>query len=161
MKRLDADWKERMARADAAGVHMLDGHAEFVERMKAIRTELDDEAGRRIDQTLEHLAAGLAARRRIDEYVAAAGRNDSRRTKLFAEGKRSATAKDVPFYAAWRAENERLLAAGRTILANGETYGPHLASDDLVSWAIGEIEEAHERDDAIRGPFWRDAPSAS
>ena len=165
LERLNADWKERAARADAGGVHVmyLDGHAEFVERMKAVRAELDDDAGRQIDRALEYLAAGRAARRRIDEYVAAVDRNDARRTELFTEWERSAAAsiRDVPSYAAWRAESERLLADGRAILADSETCGLHLAGDDLVSWTVGEIEEAHERDDAIREPLWPDDPGAS
>ena len=163
LERLNADWKERSARADAGGVHVmyLDGHAEFVERMKAIRAELDEDAGRQIDRALDYLEEGWAARRRIDEYVAAADRNDSRRTELFAEWERSAAAsiRDVPSYAGWRAESERLLAAGRAILADAKTYGPHLAGGDLVSWTVREVEEAHERDDAIRKPLWPDGAS--
>ena len=163
LERLNADWKERSARADAGGVHVmyLDGHAEFVERMKAIRAELDEDAGRQIDRALDYLEEGWAARRRIDEYVAAADRNDSRRTELFAEWERSAamSIRDVPSYASWRAESERLLAAGRAILADAKTYGPHLAGGDLVSWTVREVEEAHERDDAIRKPLWPDGAS--
>ena len=67
--------------------------------------------------------------------------------------------RDVPSYVGWRAESERLLAAGRAILADAKTYGPHLAGGDLVSWTVREVEEAHKRDDAIRKPLWPDGAS--
>ncbi len=157
--RLNEEWKERAARADAERTHMiyLDGHGEFLGRMKALAENLDETARSGIASGVKYLEAGEDARRYVENWLAAMAKCAARREVLERARELSGVASvaEVASYGEWREESEALAISGKMMLADESTFGAHLrrqpAGESGVESAVETMSARHGLDDGI-GP---------
>ena len=155
--RLNGEWKERAARADAERTHMiyLDGHGEFLGRMKALAEspELDETLRSGIAAGVRYLEAGEDARRYVEDWRAAVEKNEARREVLERARELSGVASvtEVASYGEWREESEALVISGKMMLADEASYDVHLrrrqAGESGVRNAVETVSAYHGLDD--------------
>ena len=157
--RLNEEWKERTARADAERTHMiyLDGHGEFLGRMKALAEslELDETLRSGIAAGVKYLEAGEDARRYVEDWRAAMAKCEARREILERARELSGVASvtEVASYGEWREESEALAISGKTMLADEAAFGVHLrrrpAGESGVESAVEAASAHHRLDDGF------------
>ena len=157
--RLNEEWKERIARADAERTHMiyLDGHGEFLGRMKAFAgsPELDETVRSGIAAGVKYLEAGEEARRYVEDWRAAMAKREARREILERARELSGVASvtEVASYGEWREESEALVISGKMMLADEATFGVHLrrqpAEESGVESAVETMSARHGLDDGF------------
>ena len=134
-RRLRREWQEHLRQAERQGVHPfdLDGAAGLVERIGAFagREGLPAEPRRRLEETVLQYGAHAGARDRLRDHM----RDVERHWRRYESIVRRARAldrrpEDSPSWRSWLERNERLLRAGRAILDDPGTYGPHLDRAD-------------------------------
>ena len=155
--RLNEEWKERIARADAERTHMPDGHGEFLGRMKALAEslELDETLRSGIAAGVKYLEAGEDARRYVEDWRAAMAKCEARREILERARELSGVASvtEVASYGEWREESEALAISGEMMLADEATFGVHLrrrpAGKSEVESAVEAASARHRLDDGF------------
>ena len=134
-RRLRREWQEHLRQAERQGVHPfdLDGAAGLVERIGAFagREGLPAEPRRRLEETVVQYGTHAGARDRLRDHM----RDVERHWRRYESIVRRARAldrrpEDSPSWRSWLERNERLLRAGRAILDDPGTYGPHLDRAD-------------------------------
>ena len=137
-------WNALAARArqsDTIAFHM-EGYAGLIPRIRALAEKTDIPADRRASlvTVLESHDRHLAARNRIGDFIASAGRLMEARAGLEeAAPDAGAAVAEAPDYPDWREEAERLKEEGEAILADRAACGPHL---DNAAGGRGRVEEA-------------------
>ena len=130
-RRLRRDWRVHRRRAELQGVHAfdLDGAPALVERIAAFAGSegLTAETRAALRQIVRNYRAHTDARDRLRDYR----RDVERHWKAYDTIMRRARLRDVPpeelsSWPAWLERNEALLRAGRAILGDPATQGPHL-----------------------------------
>ena len=130
-RRLRRDWRVHRRRAELQGVHAfdLDGAPGLVERIAAFAGSegLTAETRAALRQIVRNYRAHADARDRLRDYR----RDVERHWKTYDTIMRRARLRDVPpeelpSWPAWLERNEALLRAGRAILGDPATQGPHL-----------------------------------
>ena len=127
------------------------GYAELIPRIRALADNPDIPSARRepIIRTLQYHERHLAARKTVEDFLAAADRHMERHHALRnAATEANVAVAEAPKYRRWRRGAERLKEEGEAILSNRETCGPHL--DNIV---IGEVHArgaVHDLGEAIR-----------
>ena len=125
------DWNELIERVRQTGEPLFyaKGYAAMIPRIRALAENPDIPAGTRAPmlEALENHQRDLSVRKHVEDYLAAAERHMGTHASL----RRVAGSLGVPIvqvsdHLGWRQEAGRLTAAAETILADGETYGPHL-----------------------------------
>ena len=125
------DWSELIERVRQTGEPLFyaKGYADMIPRIQALAENPDIPAETRAPmlEALEKYQRDLSARKQVEDYLAAAERHMDTHASL----QRVADSLGVRIVAVsdhlgWRQEADRLTAAAETILADGETYGPHL-----------------------------------
>ena len=100
-------------------------------------------------RTLQYHELHLAARKKVDDFLAAADRHmETRHALRDAAAEADVAVAEAPKYRRWRREAERLMEDGEAILSDRETCGPHL--DNIL---IGEVRArgaVHDLGEAIR-----------
>ena len=133
---LQQDWNELIERVRQTGEPLFyaKGYADMIPRIQALAENPDIPAKTRAPmlEALEIYRLDLSARKQVEDYLAAAERHMDTHASL----QRVADSLGVRIVAVsdhlgWRQEADRLTEAAETILADGETYGPHL--DNLES----------------------------
>ena len=133
---LQRDWKELSERVQQTvePLFYAKGYADMIPRIQALAENPDIPAETRAPmlEALEIYRLDLSARKQVEDYLAAAERHMDTHASL----QRVADSLGVRIVAVsdhlgWRQEADRLTEAAETILADGETYGPHL--DNLES----------------------------
>ena len=128
---LQRDWNELIERVQQTGEPLFytKGYADMIPRIQALAENPDIPAGTRAPmiEALEIYQRDLSARKHVEDYLDAAERHMGTHASL----QRVADSLGVPIidvsdHLDWRQEADRLTAAAETILADGETYGPHL-----------------------------------
>ena len=132
-RRLRREWRAHLRRAEQEGVHPfdLDGAADLAGRIAAFARWDGLPAGPRgrlHDIVVQH-AAHARAGERLREYVRDAERH-WRRYESILRRDRDAAPEESPSWRGWLERNERLLRAGRAILDDRGTYGPHIERMD-------------------------------
>ena len=125
------DWSELLERVRQTGEPLFyaKGYAAMIPRIQALVENPDIPAETRAPmiEALENHQRDLSARQYVEDYLDAAERHMDTHASL----QRVADSLGVPIvqvsdHLGWRQEADRLLAAAEAILADGETYGPHL-----------------------------------
>ncbi len=125
------DWSELLERVRQTGEPLFyaKGYAAMIPRIQALVENPDIPAETRAPmiEALENHQRDLSARKHVEDCLDAAERHMATHASL----QRVAGSLGVPIvqisdHLGWRQEADRLLAAAETILADGETYGPHL-----------------------------------
>ena len=133
---LQRDWNELIERVQQTGEPLFyaKGYADMIPRIQALAENPDIPAETRAPmlEALEIYRLDLSARKHVEDYLDAAERHMGTHASL----QRVADSLGVPIidvsdHLDWRQEADRLTEAAETILADGETYGPHL--DNLES----------------------------
>ena len=128
---LQQDWNELIERVRQTGEPLFyaKGYADMIPRIQALAENPDIPAKTRAPmlEALEIYRLDLSARKQVEDYLAAAERHMDTHASL----QRVADSLGVRIVAVsdhlgWRQEADRLTEAAETILADGETYGPHL-----------------------------------
>ena len=133
---LQQDWNELIERVRQTGEPLFyaKGYADMIPRIQALAENPDIPAKTRAPmlEALEIYRLDLSARKQVEDYLAAAERHMDTHASLqrVADGL-GVRIVAVSDHLGWRQEADRLTAAAETILADGETYGPHL--DNLES----------------------------
>ena len=151
------DWDAFTGRASLTGHHPFyaEGYPEMYRRMQEIsaRTDLPDDVRQYMEDTLGGHDQLVARRTEVRDWLKAAERLGDRRGAL--EGAARGTGSgliEAEDYLAWGAEAEQLVSAGQRMLADPDTYGPHLEEarlgDDTVNSALEKIETFLETDRA-------------
>ena len=130
-RRLRRHWRAHLRRAESEGVHRFDrdGAGALVERIAAFagRQGLAAEPRAQFEEIVGQYRAYVAARDRVRDHL----RDVDRHWLRYRTITRRARQRDVPrqelrSWQIWLDRNERLLRAGRAILDDRATYGPHL-----------------------------------
>ena len=125
------DWSELLERVRQTGEPLFyaKGYAAMIPRIQALVENPDIPAETRAPmiEALENHQRDLSARKHVEDCLDAAERHMDTHASL----QRVADSLGVPIvqvsdHLGWRQEADRLLAAAEAILADGETYGPHL-----------------------------------
>ena len=157
---LRQDWNSLIEDARQAGIHSFyaNGYVDMIPRIRAIAENLSVPAKARAPmiQVLENHQRYLSIRKHIEDYLDKAGRHMDARTSLWREAEgQEIDVTGVPDYQAWRQEAGRLTAAGKAILSDKKTYGPHLDNitigESRLTWALSNISRAIGGDDEAIG----------
>ena len=125
------DWSELIERVRQTGEPLFyaKGYIDMIPRIQALAENPDIPAETRalMIEALENHQRDLSARKYVEDYLDAAERHMDTHASL----QRVADGLGVPIvkvsdHLGWRQEADRLTATAETILADGETYGPHL-----------------------------------
>ena len=128
---LQRDWGQLIERVQQTGEPLFyaKGYIDMIPRIQALAENPDIPAKSRAPmiEALQNHRLDLSARKQVEDYLAAAERHMDTHASL----QRVADSLGVRIVAVsdhlgWRQEADRLTEAAETILADGETYGPHL-----------------------------------
>ena len=147
------EWNALNERARQSGTlpFYAGGYAELIPRIRALAENPDIPAASRAPmiRTLQSHEHHLAARKKVEDFLASADRHMARRDALRdAAADADVAVAEAPNYRGWRREAERLAEEGEAILSDRETHGTHL--DNIV---IGEVRArgvVHDLGEAIR-----------
>ncbi|MDE0408096.1 MAG: hypothetical protein OXN81_09570, partial [Alphaproteobacteria bacterium] len=149
-RRLRRDWRVHRRRAELQGVHAfdLDGADALVERIAAFAKSegLAAETRAALRQIVRHHRAHAGARDRLRDWL----RDVEGHWKTYETLSRQARIRDVrpeelPSWPAWLERNESLLRAGRAILGDPATRGPHPDRSEDARERLQETLSAMER----------------
>ena len=130
------------------------GYAELIPRIRGLAENPDIPAARRepMIRTLQYHELHLAARKKVDDFLAAADRHmETRHALRDAAAEADVAVAEAPKYRRWRREAERLMEDGEAILSDRETCGAHLDNiaigEERAQRAVSDIGEAIREDD--------------
>ena len=150
------EWNALVERARQSGTlpFYAGGYTELIPRIRALAENPDVPSERRapIARTLQDHERHLAARKKVEDFLAAAGRHRERRDALRdAAVAANLPVTEAPSYPRWRRKAERLMENGKAILSDRERYGPHLdnidAGEERARGAVSGLGEAIRADD--------------
>ena len=153
---LRQDWNElvKMVRQSGEPLFYAKGYMDMIPRIRELMENPDIPAKPRapLIQALENHQRYLSTRKHILDYPGEAQRHMNARASLQdVAADREVEPAEVPAYADWRQEAERLTAAGEAILSGKETYGPHLKriveAGTHMTRALSDLREAIRGDD--------------
>ena len=128
-RRLRREWQAHLRRAEQEGVHPfdLDAAAGLVERIGAFAGRAGLPAGPRgsLEEIVVQYRTHAGARDRLRDCLRDAERH-WRRYESIVRRDLDQRPEESPSWRGWLERNERLLRAGRAILDDPRTYGPHL-----------------------------------
>ena len=130
-RRLRRHWRAHLRRAESEGVHRFDrdGAEALVERIAAFagREGLAAEPRAQFEEIVGQYRAHIAARDRVRDHLRDVDRHWLRYRSITERARqRDVPRRELRSWRIWLDRNERLLRAGRAILHNRATYGPHL-----------------------------------
>ena len=130
-RRLRREWQEHLRQAESQGVHPfdLDGAAGLVERIGAFAGREGLPAGPRgsLEEIVVQYRTHAGARDRLRDCLQDAERHWRRYESIVRRARDlDLRPEESPSWRGWLERNERLLRAGRAILDDPRTYGPHL-----------------------------------
>ena len=149
------EWNALIDRARQSGTiaFYTEGYAALIPRIRELSENPDVPADRResLVPLLEDHERQVAARKRVEDFLDAAGRHGNRRNALEKSAdKRGVTITQTPDYRQWRGTADRLLQEGKAILAD-RIYGPHLdrvsSVRRLAEERVSGLGEAIREDD--------------
>ena len=128
---LQRDWSELIERVQQTGEPLFyaKGYAAMIPRIQALAENPDIPAETRAPmiEALENHQRDLSARKYVEDYLDAAERHmDTHASLQRVADSLGVRIVNVSDHLGWRLEADRLMKAAETILADGETYGPHL-----------------------------------
>ena len=134
-RRLRREWQAHLRRAEGQGVHRfdLDGAAGLVERIAAFagREGLPAEPRGRLEGIVGQYRAHVAARDRVRDHLRDVERHWLRYRTISRRARDlDVRPQELRSWPVWLERNERLLRAGRAILDDPGTYGPHLDREE-------------------------------
>ena len=150
------DWNALIERARQTGTlsFYTEGYAGLIPRIRALaeNPDIPDRTRAALTQALGEHERDLAARKEVEDFLAAADRHMDRRDALRDAAIDAGVAiAEAPKYARWRRKAERLTEAGEAILSDRKTYGPHLDSiaigEERAKGAVSDLGEAIREDD--------------
>ena len=153
---LRQDWNAFIEGARQAGIMTFyaKGYADMIPRIQALAENPDVPAVTRAPmmQVLENHQRYLSTRKHIEDYLDQVDRHIEEHDSMesLAEELDMKVA-EISDYPDWRRENDRLTTAGKAILSDMETHGPHL--DNILigkarmNWALLNMSRAIRRDD--------------
>ena len=129
--RLERDWTDLVAVANQAGLPLplVRGYDELIGRVRELahHSELPLAERDELTQLLDYHRRETAVRSSVHDYLAAAERHVTACESLQREAERLDTPiADVDGWLEWRQDARQLVKAGRTILADEDTYGAYL-----------------------------------
>ena len=145
------EWNALVERARQSGTlsFYTGGYAELIPRIRALAENPDIPSERRAPmiRALQYHERHLAARTKVEDFLAAAGRHMDRRDALRDAAIDAGVAiTEVADYPDWRLKTERLMGEGEAILSDPETYGPHLDNiaigGERAQGAVSDLGEA-------------------
>ena len=147
------EWNALNERARQSGTlpFYAGGYAELILRMRALAENPDIPAASRAPmiRTLQGHEHHLAARKKVEDFLAGADRHMARRDALRdAAADADVAVAEAPNYRGWRREAERLVEEGEAILSDRETRETHL--DNIVSGEVRARGVVHDLGEAIR-----------
>ena len=130
-RRLRREWQAHLRRAERQGVHPfdLDGAAGLVERIGAFAGREGLPAGPRgsLEEIVAQYGTHAGARDRLRDCLRDMARHWRRYESIVRRARDlDQRPEESPSWRGWLERNERLLRAGRAILDDPRTYGPHL-----------------------------------
>ena len=149
------DWDAFTGRASLKVHHPFyaPDYPEMHRRMQelAARTDLTEYARDYMAKTLRGHDELVAGRAKVRDWLKAAERLGGRRAALEEAANSAGSGLDeAAAWPEWKAEAERLVSDGRRMLADRDTYGPHLEEarlgDETVNSALEKIETFLETD---------------
>ena len=153
---LRQDWNAFIEGARQAGIMTFyaKGYADMIPRIQALAENPHVPAVTRAPmmQVLENHQRYLSTRKHIEDYLDQVDRHIEEHDSMesLAEELDMKVA-EISDYPDWRRENDRLTTAGKAILSDMETHGPHL--DNILigkarmNWALLNMSRAIRRDD--------------
>ena len=128
---LQRDWSELLERVRQTGEPLFyaKGYAAMIPRIQALVENPDIPAETRAPmlEALENHQRDLSARKHVEDCLDAAERHmDTHASLQRVAGSLGVPIVQISDHLGWRQEADRLTAAAEAILADGETYGPHL-----------------------------------
>ena len=147
------EWNALVQRARQSGMLAFHsgGYAGLIPRIRALAENPDIPSERResLIPTLRRHERHLAARERVEDFLAAADRHTERRHALRdAATEANVAVAEAPSYRSWRHEAGRLKEEGEAILSDREACGPHL--DNIVIGKVRAEEAVHDLGEAMR-----------
>ena len=147
------EWNALVQRARQSGMLAFHsgGYAGLIPRIRALAENPDIPSERResLIPTLRRHERHLAARERVEDFLAAADRHIERRHALRdAATEANVAVAEAPSYRSWRREAGRLKEEGEAILSDREACGPHL--DNIVIGKVRGEEAVHDLGEAMR-----------
>ena len=152
-------WNALIERAKQSGTiaFYMEGYAELMPRIRTLADRTDIPADRRASLVplLENHERHLAARNRIGDFIASAGRLMEARAGLEeAAPDAGAAVAEAPDYPDWREQAERLKEEGEALLSDRAAHGHHLDNAALgrkrVEEAVrGLVDAIREDDEAL------------
>ena len=129
--RIERDWNDLVASADRAGLPLplVRGYDELIGRVRDLagHPQLPPTEREELTGLLDYHRAETAARGAVHDYLEAAEGHVETFKALERQAKEQGIAvADHPLHAEWRQTARPLLAAGRAILADEDTYGAYL-----------------------------------
>ena len=153
---LRQDWNAFIEGARQAGIMTFyaKGYADMIPRIQALAENPHVPAVTRAPmmQVLENHQRYLSTRKHIEDYLDQVDRHIAEHDSLesLAEELDMKVA-EISDYPDWRRENDRLTTAGKAILSDMETHGPHLDNiligETRMKWALLNMSRAIRRDD--------------
>ena len=128
---LQRDWTGLIERVRQTGEPLFyaKGYADIIPRIQALAENPDIPAETRAPMidALENHQLDLSARRYVEDYLGAAERHmDTHASLQRVAGSLGVRIVEVSDHLGWTQEADRLMATAEAILADCETYGPHL-----------------------------------
>ena len=153
---LRQDWNAFIEGARQAGIMTFyaKGYADMIPRIQALAENPHVPAVTRAPmmQVLENHQRYLSTRKHIEDYLDQVDRHIAEHDSMesLAEELDMKVA-EISDYPDWRRENDRLTTAGKAILSDMETHGPHLDNiligETRMKWALLNMSRAIRRDD--------------
>ena len=149
------EWNALIDRARQSGAiaFYMKGYPELIPRIRELKEDRDVPADRResLIPLLENHERQVAARKRVEDFLDAAGQHGNRRAALEeAADERGVAITHTPDYRQWRGTADRLLREGKAILAD-RICAPHLdrvsSVRRLAEDRISGLGEAIRKDD--------------
>ena len=150
------EWNTLNKRARQSGTlpFYAGGYAELIPRIRALAENPDIPAASRAPmiRTLQGHEHHLAARKKVEDFLAGADRHMARRDALRdAAADADVAVAEAPNYRGWRREAERLVEEGEAILSDRETHGIHLDNivigEERLQGVVHDLGEAIREDD--------------
>ncbi len=128
------EWNALLKRARQSGTlaFYTGGYAGLIPRIRELSesSDIPSDSRESLIPTHRYHERHLAARKKVEDFLAGADRHMERRNAL----RNASTDAEAPKHRRWRRKAERLMEEGEAILSDRETHGPHL--DNIV---IGEV----------------------
>ena len=144
---LQRDWSELIERVQQTGEPLFyaEGYANIIPRIQSLAENRDIPAETRalMIEALENHQRDLSARQYVEDFLGAAERHmDAHASVQRVADSLGVRIVEVSDHLGWRQQADRLTAAAKAILADGEMYGLHL---DNIATGRGRVERELSR----------------